>query len=25
VMNQELADHGAEYVRNKYQNVGNNT
>jgi hypothetical protein len=24
-MNQELADHGAEYVRNKYQNVGNNT
>jgi hypothetical protein len=25
VMNQELADHGAEYVRNKYQNVGHNT
>jgi len=24
-MNQELADHGAEYVRNKYQNVGHNT
>lgn len=25
VMSQELADHGPEYVRQKYQNVGHNT